>query len=57
MKYIVGLLFVAVILVLGTLLKNDAPLLQEPGFVKRLAVYFTSHFAIRDREFIKAGRR
>jgi uncharacterized protein (DUF1499 family) len=45
MKYIVGLLFVAVILVLGTLLKNDAPLLQEPGFVKRLAVYFTSHVA------------
>ncbi len=45
MKYIVGLLLIAVILVLVTLLKNDAHLLQEPGFVKRLEVYFTRHVA------------
>jgi uncharacterized protein (DUF1499 family) len=45
MKYVAGLLFFAVILVLGTLLKNDAPLLQEPGLVKRLTVYFTTHVA------------
>jgi uncharacterized protein (DUF1499 family) len=45
MKYIAGLLFFAVILILGTLLKNDAPLLQEPGLVKRLAIYFTTHVA------------
>jgi uncharacterized protein (DUF1499 family) len=45
MKYIAGLLFFLVILILGTLLKNDAPLLQEPGLVKRLAIYFTTHVA------------
>lgn len=45
MKYLAGFLFVAVVLVLVTLLKNDTPLLQQPGLVKRLAVYFTSHIA------------
>jgi len=45
MKYIAGLLLLAVLLVLVTLLKNDAPLLQEPGLARRLAVYFTSNVA------------
>lgn len=45
MKYFAGLLFIAVFLVLLTLLKNDAPLLQPPGLVKRLAIYFTTHVA------------
>jgi len=45
MKYIAGFLLLAVVLVLATLLKNDAPLLQQPGFFKRLAVYFTSNVA------------
>jgi uncharacterized protein (DUF1499 family) len=45
MKYLAVFLFLVAILIVGTLLKNDAPLLQEPGLVKRLAIYFTTHVA------------
>lgn len=45
MKYIVVFLLAVFVLVVISLLRNDAPLLQQPGLVKRLAVYFTTNVA------------
>ena len=45
MKILLILVLVVLGLVFGTLIKNDAHLLQSPGVQKRLAVYLTSNVA------------
>ena len=45
MKIFLALIAIAVLLIAATLLKNQAPLFDAPGFKKRLAVYLTTNIA------------
>jgi hypothetical protein len=48
MKLIIFLLFIVLLIpavLLGTLIRNDAPLLEPPGLKQRLQIYFTTNIA------------
>jgi hypothetical protein len=45
MKWLILILLLPILLLLGALLINQAPLLQEPGLLVRLKLYLTTHIA------------
>jgi uncharacterized protein (DUF1499 family) len=45
MKIVIAVILIIALLVIGTLLKNRAPLFDPPGLKKRLAVYLTTNSA------------
>ena len=45
MKIVLAVIIIAVLLVIATLFKNQAPLFDLPGLKKRLAVYLTTNIA------------
>jgi len=45
MKIVIAVIVIAVLIVIGTLFKNHAPLFDPPGLKKRLAVYLTTNTA------------
>lgn len=45
MKIVIAVIIIAVLIVIATLFKNNAPLLDPPGLKKRLAVYLTTNTA------------
>lgn len=45
MKIVIAIVVILVLIVIGTLLKNHAPLFEPPGLKKRLAVYLTTNAA------------
>ena len=46
MKIFVAVILIIALIVIGTLFKNRAPLLDPPGLKKRLAVYLTTNTAV-----------
>jgi hypothetical protein len=45
MKIVIAVVVIAVLIVVGTLIKNHAPLFDPPGMKQRLAVYLTTNTA------------
>ena len=45
MKIVIAVIVVAVLIVIGTLIKNHAPLFDPPGIKQRLVVYLTTNTA------------
>lgn len=45
MKIVVAIILIVALIVIGTLVKNRAPLFDPPGLKKRLAVYLTTNTA------------
>ena len=46
MKIVIAVILIIVLMVIGTLFKNHAPLFDPPGLKKRLAVYLTTNTAV-----------
>ena len=46
MKIVIAVILIIALMVIGTLFKNHAPLLDPPGLKKRLAVYLTTNTAV-----------